>query len=277
MKLKDNFTLHIESVWSFKLASQFVSVVKLHCELLPEYMPTRWGWTEPKKNFDPTHIEQLVFENNRADNVWWKRIERPKATGSWMVRWGKEPKTYTHASIDLNIIESRLQSKLIAYLQQASMFTDADFSFLDGMNEFYRPMAMQSHISSFGGDRLYVTTHTLRHWLPDMPWAVVFGPAYVRLFGKDNLLSCPAYKVEELGPEMVFIQLTPNIDDIHQQFDVVMKARALAKQHLGEDCFFKPELAYDYRLSVMNPLSEEEIEAKRGKVFRVPTFELKPD
>lgn len=96
----------------------------------------------------------------------------------------------------------------------------------------------------------------------------------MNMFGKDTLLSTPAHRVESVADDMIFLQLTPHMCDIHDKYDEVMKARALAKEHLGEECFFKPELAYDYKVSIFNKLTAEEIEAKRGTVFRVPTFEL---
>lgn len=269
MKKRHRYDLQIKSIQSFIKSSDYLAAVKLHCEMLPEYMPQKWGWTEPRKPFDPNHIEQLVFENGEVDSVWWRRIEKPKATGSWMRRWESAVEFVydTHATIDLSVFDSTFQAKLLAYMKVASQRAEADFGFLDGLNEKYQSLADQSNWSLFGGDELSLTTHILRHWLPDMPWAVVFGPAYVRMFGKERLLTTPAYKVEDLGPEMVFIQLTPNMEDIHKKYDEVMQARTIAKQHLGEECFFKPELAYDYR----------EHPEKAGKVFRVPVFELKTD
>jgi len=60
------------------------------------------------------------------------------------------------------------------------------------------------------------------------------------------------------------------MEDIHEKYDEVMQARALAKQHLGEACFFKPELVYDYKSTKVSA-------EKTGKVFKVPEFVLKPD
>ncbi|MEN6630184.1 MAG: hypothetical protein ABFC42_11095 [Sulfuricella sp.] len=225
--------------------------------------------------FDHDHPEQLL-DAGRCAHVWWKRTGRRKAEGSWMRCWGQPSYPLrTHASIGLSVFETVFQEKLLAYLKVASRQADADFALLDSIPLQYASFAMASSLASWTrrGDpstcRIFVTTHTLRHWLPDMPWAVVFGPAYVRMFGKEKLLSTPAHHVEDIGPEMVFIQLTPRLEDIHEQFEMVMTARALAKRHLGEDAFFKPELTYDYK--------DEANKNKAGKVFRVPVFELKSD
>lgn len=87
------------------------------------------------------------------------------------------------------------------------------------------------------------------------------------MFGKDRVLSAPAFLVEEIGSETVYIQLTSNLDDIYDKFDQVMEARERVKKHLGMDAFYQPELAYDQR----------EHPEKAGKVFRVPEFQQLPD
>lgn len=268
MKAINKYKLQIQSQLSLLKPSDYLACVRQHCEFLPEYMPIKWGWSEPMKQlFDPAHPEFLL-DNGKCENVWWKRTGKHKAEGSWMKRWGstRADSQYTHSSIDLTVYETALQDNVLNYLKVCSQHNAGDFGFLDGLTEKYKPVALLSGFSPYG-DYLSTTTHRLRHWLPDMPWAVVFGSAYVRMFGKDKLMNTPAYKVEDIGKEMVFIQLTPRLEDIHEQFYMVMDARAVAKHHLGEECFFKPELAYDYR---------EEPE-KAGKVFRVPVFELKPD
>lgn len=272
----NRYELHIESRKSFTIPEDYIAVVRLHCEMLPEYMPMKWGWSEPFKHaFAPEHPEQLL-DNGRCTNVWWKRTGKKKANGSWMRCWGQPSSpTRTHASIDVSVYESVLQHKLLAYLKAVSQQSAADFGLMDSITESYFDFAVESRLTKWGSKErpdtrhILLSTHTLRHWLPDMPWAVVFGPAYVRMFGKEKLMSTPAHCVEDLGKEMVFIQLTPRLEDIHEHFEMVMAARAKAKQHLGEDAFFKTELAYDY--------TEEANKDKAGKVFRTPVFELYPN
>ncbi len=276
MSKKIPYKLQVESIKSLNHAVDFLTSVQLHCNLLPEYMPIKWGWYEPlKQDFDPNQLESLLYKSGKTDNVWWKRTGKNKAEGSFMNRWGQDPKVCTDSTIALSVYETSYQDKLLHYLKIASKTSEADIAYLDSIAEQYKEISDENHFASYGD--LFITTHTLRHWLPDMPWTVVFGPAYVRLFGKERLLTCPAHKVEEIGDEMVFIQLTENIPDIHEKYEEVMQARTLAKKHLGEECFFKPERAYDYKNSMWNKLTAEEIEAKRGKVFRVPEFNLRPD
>lgn len=266
------YNLWVKSPYSFFKSSDFLAAVRLHCDLLPEYTPTKWGWTEPKNVFDPDHIEQLILPNGEVDNVFWRSTGKSRANGLWGTRLRNvDINKATHSSIRIDVYKTAHQEKLLMYLKTASQKFISDISILDGCAEAYKSIGFLNGYAPSGGS-LFLTT--LRHWLPDMPWAVVFGPSYVRMFGKEKLMTTPAYKVEEVGDEMVFIQLTSDMEDIHKSFKQVMEARIAAKKHLGEESFFKHDLAYDFRLSAFNKLTEEEILAKQGKVFKVPEFNL---
>lgn len=269
MTNKRKYTLNIKSKKSLNITEDFLDVVRLHCKMLPEYMPEKFDWTEPfKKFFNPNNLSNLVASNGKVDNTWWKRIEKPKANGGWMrsgIRTG-DAYYFTHSDISLHIGETLFQDKLIDYLKKANIHSDADIGFIDSVADKYKQTAIHSEYAPYGGD-LILSTKLLRNWLPEMPWAVVFGSAYIRMFGKDKALATPAYKVEEIGEEMVFIQLTPRMEDIHEQYDLVMQARTEAIKHLGDECFFKAELAYNFN-------AEPD---KAGKIYKVPNFILKDD
>ena len=253
---------------SLTRAEDFLAVVRLQCQMLPEYMPNKFDWVEPLKQvFDPENLNNLVFKNGNVDSAWWKRTEKPKARGFWMTRWGLvNANDRTLATISIEVHETALQGKLIEYLKVGSVHNEADIAFIDSLADQYRDIGISNSYAPYR-DRFMLSTKLLRNWLPEMPWAVVFGSAYIRLFGKEKVLATPAYKVEEISEEMVYIQLTPRMEDIHEQFELVMQARAVAKKHLGEECFFKPELAYNFN-------AEPD---KAGKVYKVPNFILKDD
>ncbi|MCK7473641.1 MAG: hypothetical protein MZV49_09180 [Rhodopseudomonas palustris] len=54
------------------------------------------------------------------------------------------------------------------------------------------------------------------------------------------MLSSPAFKVEEWGNEMVYIQLSENLLDLRSDWDGVRKEADRVKEHLGLDSFFNP-------------------------------------
>lgn len=129
----------------------------------------------------------------------------------------------------------------------------------------YREFARESGAAPYRDGFLF-STHLLRHWLPDVFWGNVFGPAYVRLFGKKCLLTAPAYSVQELGPETVYVQLTKRIADVIEDREGVQSSRKLFKEHLKSNAFYVSGKGYDWRER-----------GPGGGVFDVPTFQLIED
>jgi hypothetical protein len=157
------------------------------------------------------------------------------------------------------------QDALLRFFKAMGRSVQPNFGFYDAQTERYFQIGEQNDWIHWG--RMSIRTHILRHWLPDMPWASLWGPDYIDLFGKERLLSVPAYKVELLADDVVFVQLTPDLNDLWGNFDEVMRAREKAKQHLGYDCFWQKEKDYEWR----------EHPEKAGKVFRVPDFKFIED
>lgn len=94
----------------------------------------------------------------------------------------------------------------------------------------------------------------------------------------------PAYKVEKLSDDAVYIQLTEQVQDIFEKTEHVDEQREIVKHHLGTDAFWSPEKAYvintDYR--VLKGLSEHNViniplQTNYTDVFRVPHFNLISD
>jgi hypothetical protein len=90
-----------------------------------------------------------------------------------------------------------------------------------------------SHIEPF---IVGLTTHRLREGLPDVPWAMLFGPPYVELFGRDRLLNTPAAHVEELAGG-VYVQLTASVTDVAVRRESYLSAQQAARQHLDSNAF----------------------------------------
>ncbi|VRS08453.1 Uncharacterised protein [Streptococcus pneumoniae] len=89
----------------------------------------------------------------------------------------------------------------------------------------------------------------------------------------EKLLTTPAYKVEKLNDETVFIQLTENLTDSVENFAEFQKIRKVVKDHLDPDAFYQKEKAYEI-LSHHDPYFEL---VEQGDVFNTPLFDLIPD
>jgi len=244
----------------------FLDMVRVYCEQFPGVLPEKWGWQEPlNRVFDAQNLEMLIPDSNECETIDWQRKTRPKAEGSFRVRWlSMSPKVMdTHASVNVTVeLGDVEQDSLVASLKALSMCVRADFAVLEVLTESYRGFAMESGSAPYG-DRFMLSTHVLRHWLPDVFWGTVFGAPYVKLFGKDRLLSAPVAIAEEIGEDMVYIQLTERLIDTVNSPSAVQQCRVQVKKHLGIDAFFESGRGYD-RLK-RGPV---------GDVFMVPQFEL---
>lgn len=264
MKRNELITLQLQSMYSFRNTAHLLPLIKLQIDMLPEYFPTNWGFTEKCEfSFSWQSIATNVSNPMLHPFIFWRRLGKDRTNGNLLMEWNPAPGVdlgFEHAKLGMNVFSTKYQHKILLYLKSLALMGKANFGFIEAFTEKYAPIGILNR--SINLDLLMPITHIMRHWLPDIPWACVFGPDYIKLFGKDRISSTPAFCVEILSEEAIFIQLTSNIDDLWTDFDGVMEARELAKRHLGYDCFFQEQLAYDW----------QEHPENAGKIFRVPTF-----
>jgi hypothetical protein len=77
--------------------------------------------------------------------------------------------------------------------------------------------------------------------LPGVPWAVCYGKPYVDLFGRDALLSLPIHKTAEIGPDLIYCQLTERLTDCVENPALIDEKREEVYRRLGRDAFFDPQ------------------------------------
>jgi len=269
MKFSVPVTSFVFSPLALTKPGDFLDAVQTFCRLLPQVRPTNWGWWEPlNQQFDDQNLSKLVPPSGSCEPVHWQRRSRPKAEGAFFVRWRSgSPRVHdTHSKIDFTVELGQVeQEALVAYLKEASVRSKADFAFVDALTPEYGEFARESGSAPYRDGFLFAT-HLLRHWLPDIFWGTVFGPPYVHLFGKERLLTAPAYSVQELGPETIYVQLTGRIADVVEDHEGVQSCRKLFKEHLRSNAFYIPGKGYDWR--ERGPV---------GDVFDVPTFHLIED
>ena len=249
-----------------------IRAMRTHLALAPYLIPEKWGWTEPRTVFDPDNVEQIIphvsdelWESNmkwlekrrslgdevfyaprgQADSVHWKRSKKPKAEGSLGVGWINEfpHNNMLHSDMGFNCEFGQIdQEHHIHYLKQFSIAFDAHFSMLDVVTPYYADFGRKSGAALYGD--LYITTHELRHWLPDIFWGTVLGPPYVALLGKDRLLSAPVAVAEEIAPDMIYIQLTADFSDAVADPEGLMAKRQMFKDHVGVKAFYEESCGF---------------------------------
>lgn len=79
--------------------------------------------------------------------------------------------------------------------------------------------------------------HQLAFGLPTLAWRTYFGPMYIRHFGKERLLTAPAYAMREVHPDVISIQLAESIDAIDTDWERFHATRQAVIAHLGAESF----------------------------------------
>lgn len=97
---------------------------------------------------------------------------------------------------------------------------------------------------------LFLTTHILEKFLPDIYWTTLFGARYVELFSKDRLLSAPAYRIEELDGGGIVLQLTPELADVTADEAAFERTRDAVRRHLDSDAIYDPSKGMNHRYKV---------------------------
>jgi hypothetical protein len=212
-------------------------LLNLILDTCPTVAPELYGNYEPlEARFDPSDVQGVLSSWKRP--FLWRR-HRPMAEGNvWMGDPGIHEAVYISGSVqatELCTIEN-LFRKLAASLT-------ADFGYLHCVT----PMELSAdHLDeSVLPFTQGVTTYQLRKWLPNLCWAMALGSPYVRLFGKERLLSSPARVVLELAPDIIYIQLSETLLDLSANYEGVAKVREAVKAHLDFNAFFDPLLGID--------------------------------
>jgi hypothetical protein len=227
------------------------TVLGLICNVYPELAPERFGNYEPvRQAFDPTHPEEALKAWEKV--FLWTR-KRPKVEGGAWIAWGPRP---IHGLITLSIDKQKVDiEKLTRFVQIASTSMDTDFAFMHIITERDLPIGGATKtIFCLDPKRnrynLLVTTHDLRKYIPDLYWATVFGPPYVKHFGRERLLSSPAPIVRELENRSIYIQLSDSPFDLETDGVHVDTVRREVKEHLNKNSFFDPAAPADHVYSV---------------------------
>ncbi|HJV72859.1 MAG TPA: hypothetical protein VJ654_01440 [Noviherbaspirillum sp.] len=233
----------------------FMPLVEGFVEGMPEWRPEVWDITEPfKRPFSIQNVKETISSWPGAQfNFDWKRKSKPKAWGTFSrLYWGGGSPRHAFIAMYADIPRGYDQL-VVGYLRHAATEFASPYCYFDALVDQYKEVSIQN-----GVGEMSITGRTLQKCLPNIFWSQVFGSPYVRLFGLEKLLSAPAYKVEQLGPETVYIQLSESLFDMHERYEAVDAIRQQVKTHLDDNIFFKTG----------NP---------EGHVYRTPDFQFPPD
>jgi hypothetical protein len=207
-------------------------ILRQICEYLPEFTPQKYGYGAKYSNiFELDNIESALDFWDLEGEFYWRRL-KPKVEGSIHTDYAA-----IHSSIFLNASCKPLLdlTKLVKYFLEASLCFSSDFSYLHLFSKQELEVQDYEMCMPF---RQGVVTHQLRRYLPNLCWANIFGTSYIELFGRETLLSTPAFLVSEISKNIIYLQLTEDIYDLKTNYLEVDGVRQKAKRHLDNNIFF---------------------------------------
>lgn len=209
----------------------------------PGFEPTKFAMLQPLKHkYNPDNINLIVDTLlNETENSETKFIEARYASGGliiesrkkgkmrFSVRWEKRNKrifNYIGISVDRSfLLNERIFKVFLDYIKELAAFV--------------KPV--KGEISNWA--IALPDPFDLKVIHPELQWCEIFGAPYIKLFGREKLLSAPCYYSFEYD-ELIFLQLTEN-----PFLPIPEEVRIGVKKHLGEKAFVKTgESARDYEI-----------------------------
>ncbi len=294
MKINEPVNVQLMSKLSFVQPNALLDYMHMYENALPQLKPGAFNWTDPVNI--PWNLSKKISyippdKNGKADTIYWQRKRHPKAegyfrvarnvTGSCDLKGG--PLQQNHGGVSFVVERQGLDvDAVINYIKSSSILYDGDIAQMHWVcpqEQSIRDAEIAFDVAGANGGAEF-RTDRLRHWLSALPWAVVFGDAYVRMFGLDVLLSSPAHCVEVLSDRAVYMQLTPNLADLESNYEAFHAVRQRVQAHLGNDAFFDKRRAYPLRGPMGSGLMSnflQELQDYRqlppgSNGFRVPDF-----
>jgi len=219
---------------SFSEANAFWDLISDFVFNLPVSQPRFWSIAPPiEDRRSLLEVQALVVDG--ATELLWKRTASPKGQGAFRKR-GSLADGPQHARHLLHVAYSNDEQVqvLINYLCYSAASVGVEYAWCDPHSDQVASAAEDVLRQDSPG------TWQLKSGLLEVGWGQIFGPAYVGLFGLDKLLSAPAYKVEQLTPDSVYIQLTESLFDTRSRPELVELIRQAVKTHLDDNIFFDP-------------------------------------
>lgn len=245
------------SLTSIQEGKKFFDLLSNHT---PALQPERYGNWEPlRKRFDPARPEELL--SSWEDPFLWTS-RKAKVTG-WIGHGISPPPSQGEISISMadHLVALSSLVQLNAALAQEFL---ADFSLIHLLTGpeiergRQRDVVHFTHIDGRGAF-LFVPAIKLRtRYAPDLYWLTLFGPSYVKLFGRECLLSAPVHRIEELPYGGIILQLTADLSDLTTKTAEFEAVRTAALAHLDHDVFFDPAKGPDYEYQRPDFLNRED-------------------
>lgn len=176
------------------------------------------------------------FDENSAPPSWWP-MEQQLAGDDPAVAWDLAPASFPGENLTAVLMNATLTPAATERLLPTLLTLDVSYAFLHHWTPGQQIPDSPAGLRIDDPDRepwLMLTERQLRVALPGPFWAQVIGPEWEAAIGRDRLATCPAYRVEEVGPHRWLVQLTPSAAETGR----LARARAAVRDHFGADLFW---------------------------------------
>lgn len=247
-----DFTMFIsKDLGSNEIAMEFFRLLK---DLPQDLVPKR---VEPfKHKFNKLSSEDFCkFWFYKSNNYSGILVSRRKPFQGMKLDWSRDPKrefNHFYYYIEEEYFEhtENAEKLLNVYKKLYSLFK-ADYGYVCHSDDFdlknikYTNYLLLKKEEKYNRDQISIEISEqtekelqkgLTEHLPGIYWANFFGPIYVEFFGREKLLSAPAYKVEEL-PEGGILLLT-SASPLDWDNPETKEIERAVVEHLGKEAFF---------------------------------------
>ncbi len=222
------FLLSTKNFQDPQFAEKIIKMMNQH----KYFVPTLYDSVTPlKKVFDMENMDEMVntWMNTEKND---RSIDQNYASGDFIARGKRKSKIDYFASwiknqqVNFNLLSITLHVEEIIKKKLFDEFMLVCTNFMNAVDPVYGEIGIE-HSNNNKNNPI-----DLRVRYPDLKWISIFGKPYIELFGRDQLLSAPCYKVHEFGENIIGLQLTESIFD-----DLSLEVRSAVKKHLGEEAF----------------------------------------
>lgn len=212
-----------------------------YCPMVMELL-SRHSWILPTHvgNYEP--IRTSYSNTPDALGLWadpflWKNIHTKIRGAIWFGRKKQHSCLYVNLKPQRHLFR---QHDWVLFLKDASNTLKADYGYLHLITE--QEFADQS----IGYERLHaidvgITTRQLKVGIPNICWSMVFGAPYEKLVERLRHTSMQSV-LTDLTDQIAYLQLTPSLFDILDNYSSFKDARLNLKRELGENCPFVSDI-----------------------------------
>lgn len=232
--MKERLVVGLLTPRSLDDAASAVRFLELLTRTAPDLSPEFYGNFEPVAT--PFHAIEAVVASWKPPFLW-KRRTGAKADGAvWFGNPGNHSAMYVRAKAG-----RQPEEQAVTLVQAGATALSADFAYVHLLTGVETKSPRVSYDMWYPID-IGVTSHDLRKGIPNVCWAMVLGPPYVRMIGRDRLLSTPCFGSKALSDEHVYLQVTATIEDLRRDFEGFEELRQRLKEEIGEEVFARVEL-----------------------------------